>query len=179
MATGRVQLDVLVLSPGGGEPESRGRPVRPTWLRRIEVPSTKAPTRRRIVLFDGLCGLCDRGVCWLLLHDPQGRLTFAPLQGETAAGLRASHPEIPVEIETLLLVESGPEGERIHFRSDAVLAALRALDPPWRWLAGLRWIPRFLRDAVYRAVAAVRFRIWGRRESCRLPLPGEEDRFLP
>ncbi|MBZ0253174.1 MAG: DCC1-like thiol-disulfide oxidoreductase family protein, partial [Candidatus Methylomirabilis sp.] len=88
----------------------------------------------RIVLFDGVCNVCSAGVDFLLRRDREGRLRFASLQGETAARLRAAHPEIPAEVETMALVERGAAGERVYLRSEAVLRTLAALGGLWRVL---------------------------------------------
>ncbi|MFZ5479328.1 MAG: thiol-disulfide oxidoreductase DCC family protein [Myxococcota bacterium] len=128
-----------------------------------------------IVLYDGTCGFCDASVRWLLAHDRAGVFRYAPLQGETAASLRARHPEIPADIDTLVLVE----GDRVSLRSTAVARILARLPSPWRVLGWLRVVPRPLRDLGYRAFAAVRYRVWGRVEACRVPRPEERERFLP
>ncbi len=133
----------------------------------------------RLVLYDGICGLCDRSVQWLLSHDPDGKLHYAPLQGDTAAALRARFPEIPSEVETIVFVERAGEGERVYLRSRAAFRIARHLPGPWRVLAWLAVLPRVLTDLVYRAVARVRYRIWGQLEQCRVPRPGERARFLP
>jgi len=127
------------------------------------------------VLYDGACGLCHRTVAWLLSKDRERQLWFAPLQGETAARLRMLHPEIPVELETVVLVAAG----RVHLRSKAVLHGARYLGPPWRWASWLRWLPGPVLDPVYRFIARVRHRVWGRFETCRTPTTADEGRFLP
>lgn len=132
----------------------------------------------RIMLFDGVCAFCDGAVRWLMDRDPEGRLRFAPLQGETAAELRARHPEIPRDIETMVLVEGPPGRERVYFRSEAVFRTLEVLQSPWRHLARLRVLPRFLADAAYRLFARLRYRLFGQRDSCRIPTPAEAARFL-
>lgn len=129
----------------------------------------------RIVLYDGVCGLCDRVIQWLLDRDPQGKLTFAPLQGETAEALRARHPSIPTEIDTVVFVEGG----RVHLRSRAVFALLAVLGGIWRPVSWLRVFPQVLTDLAYRPVAALRYRIFGTLDACRLPRPEERARFLP
>jgi len=132
----------------------------------------------RLVFFDGLCGFCDGMVRWLVAHDPGGRLRLAPLQGESAALLRTRHPDFPGEQETLVYVEREGDIERLYLRSDAVLRILAQLGPPWRWLAALRVLPRALRDVAYAAFARIRYRVFGKLESCRLPAPEETERFL-
>jgi predicted DCC family thiol-disulfide oxidoreductase YuxK len=133
----------------------------------------------RIVLFDGVCGFCDRSVRWLLARDGRRRLRFAPLQGETAAALRARHAEIPEGVGTIVYVERAGGGERVYLRSEALFRIARELDGPWRRLAWLAVLPRALTDLVYAPVVRWRYRLFGRLDACRLPTPEERDRFLP
>jgi predicted DCC family thiol-disulfide oxidoreductase YuxK len=128
----------------------------------------------RLVLYDGVCGLCNLYVNWLLDHDPEHVLQFAPLQGATAAWLRAKNPVIPEAIDTLVFVEDGKPA----LRSDAVLGVARQLHAPWRWVSGLWWVPRPVRDLAYRVVASQRYRIFGKHDSCRIPAPGQIERFM-
>ncbi|HUJ62894.1 MAG TPA: DCC1-like thiol-disulfide oxidoreductase family protein [Kofleriaceae bacterium] len=127
-----------------------------------------------IVLYDGTCGLCSRSVRWLLRHERDHELRFAPLQGATAAALRARHPAIPATLESVVLVEDG----RVWLRSKAFLHVARHLRGPWRWGYAWRWLPAIVLDLGYRAIAAVRYRVWGRVEVCDLPSPEHRDRFL-
>ena len=131
-----------------------------------------------IVLFDGVCAFCHGAVDWLLRHDPEGRLRFAPLQGETAARLRARHPEIPATLETLVTVERVGGRERVSLRSAAVLRACAAISAAPRWVRLLALVPAPLADLAYRLLASVRYRVFGRLDACRLPLPGERSRIL-
>lgn len=128
-----------------------------------------------IVLYDGTCGLCHKSVQWLLRHERDHDVQFAPLQGETAEKLRAQFPEIPTTLETIVLVEDG----RARLRSKAFLYVTRHLRAPWRWAYAWRWLPGFVLDLGYRLVAAVRYRIWGRVDACDLPSPEQRARFLP
>jgi predicted DCC family thiol-disulfide oxidoreductase YuxK len=128
-----------------------------------------------VVLYDGVCGLCSRTVSWLAARDEQRRLAFAPLQGETAALLRRLHPEIPSGLDSVVYVERG----RVHLRSQAFLHLSRHLGPPWRWAHALRWMPALPLDLVYRLVALVRYRVWGRTETCRLPAGARAGQLLP
>jgi predicted DCC family thiol-disulfide oxidoreductase YuxK len=133
----------------------------------------------RLVLFDGVCGFCDGAVRWLRAHDPAGRLAYAPLQGETAAALRRLHPEIPVDLETLVLVESEGGRSRVFLRTDALWRVSAQLTGPWRRLAWLRWIPRGLRDFGYGVFARRRYRWFGKLDACRIPDAAERARFWP
>jgi predicted DCC family thiol-disulfide oxidoreductase YuxK len=128
-----------------------------------------------VVLYDGVCGLCSRTVAWMVARDRERRLAFAPLQGETAARLRALHPEIPPGLDTVAYIEPGG----VHLRSRAFLHASRHLAPPWRWVFHLRFLPAAPLDLVYRLVARIRYRVWGRYDACRLPEGVDPGRFLP
>lgn len=128
----------------------------------------------RLVLFDGVCGLCDSAVQWLLDHDDAGRLHYAPLQGELAAALRAANPVIPTELDTMVFVRDG----QVYLRSQAVLQILRELPAPWSWFSVFRVFPSFLTDLGYRLLAANRYRIFGTLEACRIPEPAQAARFL-
>jgi predicted DCC family thiol-disulfide oxidoreductase YuxK len=128
-----------------------------------------------VVLYDGTCGLCHRSVRWILRHERDATLQFAPLQGATAAALRVQHPRIPVDLDSVVLVDDG----RVHLRSRAFLHVARYLRAPWRWGYAMRWLPAPLLDACYRVVAAVRYRVFGRADVCHLPAPAQRARFLP
>lgn len=129
-----------------------------------------------ILLFDGVCNLCDGAVQFVMRHDGAERFRFASLQSEAArpyldrAGLDAGY------LQSLVLID---EGGRAHVGSDAALETGRRLDPPWSHLAALGLaVPKPLREAVYRAVAANRYRVFGKKDACRLPTPAERGRFL-
>lgn len=129
----------------------------------------------QIVLYDGVCGLCHATVRWLLNRQRDEVLFFAPLQGETASVLRARHPEIPENLDTVVYVDDG----RVYLRSKVFLHAAKHLTRPWCWAYAFRWFPGFILDLGYRLVARVRYRIWGQLETCSLPTPAERTRFLP
>ncbi len=132
------------------------------------------PTRP-VVLYDGVCGLCARSVRFILDHEGDHELVFAPLQGDTAAALRVAYPTIPTTVATVVLVEGG----RAYLRSKAFFHLSAHLRSPWRWLHALRWFPGFLADLGYRFIAAIRYKIWGTVDACQLPSPENRARFLP
>jgi predicted DCC family thiol-disulfide oxidoreductase YuxK len=142
-----------------------------------------APVAERapsVVLYDGVCGLCNRYVQFVLARDRRGRFQFAPLQGPFAARALARHglvaPDVPDSI--VLLEAAGTPAERARLRSDAVLRIVAQLGGAWRLATVLRVIPGFLRDAVYAVVARIRYRIFGRLDSCAVPPPSARGRFL-
>lgn len=132
-----------------------------------------------VILFDGVCNLCNGFVRFVVERDPEGRFHFASLQSDFAREALAPHDVDPEELSTVfLLVDRGTERERLLERSDAALAVMRELGPGWRFLALARYLPRFVRDGVYRFVAKRRYRWFGRRDECPLPTPETSARFL-
>lgn len=130
------------------------------------------------LLFDGECAVCDRTVRWLLDRDPSGVLAFAPLEGPTARAIRQRHPDWPANLDSLVLVTQTQDGEHLAFHSTAVLTAVGLLPGVIPTLCrGLLYIPAPVRDPFYRAFARVRYRIFGKLDSCRLPRPSEAERF--
>jgi predicted DCC family thiol-disulfide oxidoreductase YuxK len=134
-------------------------------------------SRPPVVLFDGVCNLCNGAVNFLIDRDPSARLRFASLQSAAArrvlaeAGWRGD----TTALDSMLLVDGG----RVYERSSAVLRSLRYVSAPWRAVAAVEWLlPRPLRDGVYRWVAARRYTWFGRTEQCRVPTPALRARFL-
>jgi predicted DCC family thiol-disulfide oxidoreductase YuxK len=128
-----------------------------------------------LLLYDGTCGLCAKSVQWILRHERDQAIRFAPLQGETAAAQRARFPEIPETIDTVVYIDGG----RAHVRSKAFLHAAGHLRAPWSWAHAFRWLPGVLLNLGYRLVAAIRYRVWGRADACSLVTPEQRARFLP
>ncbi|MFT3695585.1 MAG: DCC1-like thiol-disulfide oxidoreductase family protein [Kofleriaceae bacterium] len=128
-----------------------------------------------IVLYDGTCGLCHRSVKFILNHERDHELTFAPLQGTTAADLRVKFPEIPTTLESVVFVDD----DHVWLRSKAFMHVAKHLTQPWRWGYYVRWFPGFIADLGYRLIARLRYRIWGRADECTLPSPEQRARFLP
>jgi len=139
---------------------------------------------RVLVIFDGHCGLCNGSVRWFLVRDRKDRLRFVLSESPKVAEILRRHgvnmSTEPAGPDTILVVrDPGGPTERLLERSDGVMAMLEELPRPWPAVAAvLRWIPRGLRDFVYRLIARWRYRIWGRLESCPLPTAEERRRFL-
>lgn len=132
----------------------------------------------RLILFDGICAVCDAGMTWVMDHDPDGRFHYAPLQGPTAQAILARHPELPDQLDSIVYVDRTGPTETVSWHTDALLDIAGELRWPWRWLTVGRWFPRVLRDLGYRAFAAVRYRVFGTLDHCRFPSQGEADRML-
>ena len=133
--------------------------------------STEGP----IVVFDGVCVLCNGWVRFLLRHDRRRRFRFAAMQSETGRALLSAHGLDPDDPASFLLVD----GDAASTDTQAIAGVLAALGLPWSIAAfALRLMPSRLRDAAYRHLARNRYRWFGRRDACVLPPPSERARFL-
>jgi predicted DCC family thiol-disulfide oxidoreductase YuxK len=133
-----------------------------------------------IIFYDGVCGLCNRLVQFLLKHDKHGRLHFASLQSDFAAKVLGRHGIDPKDLDTVHVVENYDQpNERVLQRSDAILRAGRELGGVWGTSSSIaKVVPRGLRDLVYRLVATNRYRMFGKYDTCMLPDPSQRSRFL-
>ena len=138
------------------------------------------PGANPIMFYDGVCGLCNRLVQFLLRHDKNGRLRFASLQSDFAAKVLGRHGIDPKDLDTVNVVVNYDEpDERVLQRSDAVLRAGRELGGFWGTSSSIaRIVPRALRDLTYRFVAQNRYRVFGKYDTCMLPDPNQRSRFL-
>ncbi|ABF87232.1 conserved hypothetical protein [Myxococcus xanthus DK 1622] len=129
-----------------------------------------------VVLFDGVCNLCNGTVLFIIDRDPEARIRFTALQSQRAAALLAPHGVVPKEEpDSFVLLQDG----KLYERSTAALRVARMLKGPWRFLYAFIVVPRPLRDLVYRIIARNRYRWFGREAQCRIPTPELRARFLP
>jgi predicted DCC family thiol-disulfide oxidoreductase YuxK len=128
-----------------------------------------------IILFDGVCNLCNASINFILDRDPRACFRFAALQSPAGQRLLRQHNLSTGELQSLVLIESG----RAFTRSTAALRIARRLTFPWNLLYAFIALPRFLRDPLYNLIARHRYRWFGKREACRMPTPDLADRFLP
>jgi predicted DCC family thiol-disulfide oxidoreductase YuxK len=128
-----------------------------------------------IVLFDGVCNFCNSSVRFIVRHDKSGRFHFAPLQSDVGRRLLEERHLPTDSMSTMLLIE----GSEVSTRSTAALRIARHLRFPW-WVAYYVFIavPKFIRDVPYNIIARVRYRVFGRTDTCPLPPPGITERFL-
>ncbi len=133
-----------------------------------------------IVLYDGVCGLCNGFVRFLLKRDLQDRFRFASLQSRFAAGILEKHRANSSALDTIWVVLNYElPDEQLCARSDAAITILRELGGIGRFFAMfVRVLPRFVRDCFYRLVAHNRYRIFGKYDSCPLPDPKDRVKFL-
>ena len=132
-----------------------------------------------IVLYDGVCGLCNRLNQFLLKRDTHDRFRFASLQSDLAASLLKRHGADSSDLDTVYVVlDYNQPSERLLARSDAILHVLTQLDGIWKWAGTGRLLPKVLRDGLYGMVARNRYRIFGKHDSCMLPDPKHRHKFL-
>ena len=134
------------------------------------------PEPQSLVLFDGVCNLCNAAVQWLIARDSELRLRYASLQSEAArAALHAAGVEDPVALgDSIVFVD----GSGVHVRSSAVIWIGAKLGFPYSLGKVTLLVPRPLRDAVYKYVARNRYRWFGRRAACMRPTPELASLFL-
>ncbi len=126
-----------------------------------------------IILFDGVCNLCNGVVNFIIDRDPGGRFRFVPLQSEKARELLRPFGIDDAALNSIVLIQEG----KIFTRSGAVLEIVRHLRGFWPLLSIFKVIPAFIRDVFYNYVARNRYRIFGQSETCRIPTPELEQRF--
>lgn len=126
-----------------------------------------------IVLFDGVCNLCNRSVDFIIRNEKSDKLQFASLQSDVGKSIvnKSGLDEIP---ESVMLFVDG----ELLVRSDAALAISTYLKRPYVYGIIFRYVPKILRDSVYNLIAKNRYRWFGKKETCRVPSADERERFL-
>lgn len=127
-----------------------------------------------LVLFDGVCNLCNGFVQFVIRRDPAGKFRFASLQSEFGRELLMTHGLDPDILHSVIVAEGG----KLYQRSDAALRVAGHLAGLWPMFTVFSIIPRFLRDAVYNAIASYRYRWFGRRDACMVPDASLKARFV-
>jgi predicted DCC family thiol-disulfide oxidoreductase YuxK len=134
---------------------------------------------RAVLLYDGVCGLCNGFVRLLLQHDKLDTVRYAPLQSALGHEILARFGEHSFPDGVVLITNVLTPQERLYRRSDAVAAALQLLSTPWRLLGRtLTLVPGPLREWGYGIVARLRYRVFGRYTTCPIPAPNQRNRLL-
>ncbi|MCG8344581.1 MAG: thiol-disulfide oxidoreductase DCC family protein [Chlorobiales bacterium] len=128
----------------------------------------------RIVIFDGVCNLCEFSVNFIYERDRNGKFTFTPAQSPLGQWLLEKHQLNTGTLDTVVLVKKN----RAYSRSNAALKIAADLDPPWNTLRLFSLIPEPVRDAVYNHIAKNRYKWFGKKESCMIPTGDVKARFL-
>lgn len=126
-----------------------------------------------IVLFDGVCNLCNRSVDFIIRNEKSDKLQFASLQSDVGKSIvnKSGLDEIP---DSVMLFVDG----ELLVRSDAALAISTYLKRPYAYGIIFKYVPKILRDSVYNLIAKNRYRWFGKKEKCRVPSADERERFL-
>ena len=131
-----------------------------------------------VLLYDGVCGFCNKTVQMILDHDRRGTMRFAALQSDYGRGVVGRHPELR-GVDSLVFVENSPGGgERVFVRSDGALRVAAYLGGVWKLFLAAYAVPKRVRDFFYDLFARNRYRLFGKYESCMLPPPEVRSRFL-
>ena len=137
------------------------------------------PNALSVVLYDGVCGLCNRLNQFLLKRDRHDRFRFASLQSDFAAKLLQRHGADAIDLDTVyVVVDYGEPSERLLSRSDAILHVLQRLGGIWSLTAAGKIVPKPLRDAFYKVVATNRYRVFGKYDVCLMPEERHKRKFL-
>jgi len=127
-----------------------------------------------VILFDGVCNLCNGSVQFVIKHDKAGLFTFASLQSEAGQKLLNEYQIPGTDLSSFILIQD----EKAYIKSTAALLVVKQLKGVVKYLYIFRVIPTFIRDGVYNFVARNRYRWFGRNESCMIPSPELRARFL-
>ncbi|MEI6765044.1 MAG: thiol-disulfide oxidoreductase DCC family protein [Bacteroidota bacterium] len=132
-------------------------------------------TETYILLFDGVCNLCNRTVQFTIKNDPRAKFKFASLQSDSGQALLQQFNLPTDRFDSLVLIK----GNNYFVKSSAVLRILKELRGAWKLGYFFIILPRPFRDFFYNLIAKSRYRIFGKRETCMIPSPEINKRFLP
>ena len=135
---------------------------------------TIIPLDKPILLFDGVCNLCNGAVQTVIRWDKSSHFRLASLQSATGQTLLKKFNLPTNELNTVVLIDKNT----VYLRSDAPLEVMRQLGGGWQFFYVFKIIPRFIRDAVYNWIAKNRYRWFGKEEACMIPTPEVRQRFL-
>lgn len=128
----------------------------------------------KILLFDGVCNLCNSSVNFVIKHDNNNVFRFAALQEEPGKSLLNKYNINPKDTDSIVLIENG----KAYVKSTAALRAARHLSGGWPLLYGFIIIPAFIRNVVYDVIAKNRYKWYGKKDSCMIPTPELKAKFL-
>ena len=129
---------------------------------------------RPLILFDGVCNLCNRSVQFIIKRDKKKQFLFASLQGQTGQELLKKFDLPANDFNSFILVV----GDKIYTRSTGVLRMLKILGGRWKLFYGLIIVPGFIRNAFYNWIAKNRYKWYGKRDECMVPTAELKERFL-
>jgi predicted DCC family thiol-disulfide oxidoreductase YuxK len=141
--------------------------------------SPDSPVGRHLVLYDGVCGLCNRLNAFVLKRDIKGLFAFASLQSQTGRSFLQRFGRSSDALDTMyVVVDYRSQTPVLLAKSNAALFMAATAGGGWRWLGFLRFLPVWFRDLVYDLIARNRYRVFGKYETCLLPTPEYRRRFI-
>ena len=129
---------------------------------------------KAVILFDGVCNLCNASVNFVIDRDREGYFKFGALQSDEGRILLQESGITEEYLDSIILVEN----DQVYRESDAALRIARRLTGGWPLIYYFRWIPRGIRDGIYRWIARNRYSWFGKSDTCRIPTPELKSRFL-
>ncbi|PYZ95148.1 thiol-disulfide oxidoreductase [Salipaludibacillus keqinensis] len=129
---------------------------------------------KNIVLFDGVCNMCNASVQFIIKRDPKQRLSFASLQSDFGQKMLSKY-HLDKDIDSVVFIDGRG---RIHGESTAALRVARQLKGGWKLLAVFLIVPPALRNVIYRIIARNRYRWFGKKSECMIPTAEQKERFL-
>ena len=130
--------------------------------------------QKSILLFDGICNLCNDSVQFILKKDQKEQFLFASLQSDAAEKLLLQYKEKKIGMDSIVLIEDG----KVYQKSAAVLKICRHLNWPWRIFLVGGYLPKSLTDKLYDLIAKNRYRWFGKKDSCTMMMPEYKNRFI-
>lgn len=127
-----------------------------------------------VILFDGVCNLCNNSVDFVIQRDKKNRFKFGALQDPSTKKLLKDYLINSEYLDSLVLIS----GDQVYYKSSAALQIAKNLGGFWSAWYGLKIVPKFIRDPIYDWIAANRYKWFGKKETCRLPSPEEKEKFL-
>ena len=127
-----------------------------------------------IILFDGVCNLCNSSVNFIIDHDKKNVFRFASLQSDAGQTLLKKFNLNVKEFNSIILVEN----DKFYERSSAVMKIVKKFPGLWKFLYLFIIIPAPVRDFVYDIIADNRYKWFGKKDSCRVPTPELKEKFL-
>lgn len=133
------------------------------------------PENKKIILFDGVCNLCNRSIQFIIKRDKKDEFRFATLQGKLGQQLIEERNIDTTKVDSIILIEPGVA---YYTKSTAVLEIGKSFDGVWSLISLLVWIPTVFRDIVYDLVAKYRYHWFGKKDKCMVPTPVQKGKFL-
>jgi predicted DCC family thiol-disulfide oxidoreductase YuxK len=129
---------------------------------------------KKIILFDGVCNLCNKAVTYIIDHDPKDQFRFAALQSDVGASLLEKYQIDPEKTDSIILIKN----DQAFIKAGAALRIARGLSGALPLLYGFTVLPKFITNSVYDFIARNRYNWFGKKDNCMIPTPDLKSKFL-